>query len=213
MLAIDRSLEELGVTLGWLTADVVIKPSDESLLALLAEQAATIHSTAMRPQDHPAIAATRQAYKLLGKDPARYRPAAEALRRRVSQGKELFQINNIIEINNLVSLMTGISIGSYDRATLHPPIVLRAAKPDEYYHGIGRGSLNLEGLPVLCDAHGPFGSPTSDSERSMIRDATRSILMVFFLFNGIDAAVLDWSLISDLLIEHAHATNLNYGVV
>ena len=47
------------------------------------------------------IAATRQVYKACGKDPSRYRPASEALIRRVLQGKELYQRDTLVDLVNL----------------------------------------------------------------------------------------------------------------
>jgi len=51
--------------------------------------------------------------------------------------------------------------------------------------------LNIEDLPLLADAAGPFGSPTSDSERTMIRPETAQLLMVLFSFGG-SAGLNDW---------------------
>jgi len=96
----------------------------------------------------------------------------------VAQGKGLFRVNNVVEVNNLLSLETGFSIGVYDLAKLAPPIVLRRGRAGEAYEGIGRGPLNLEGLPIFADARGPFGSPTSDSVRSMVTRVTERVLMV-----------------------------------
>lgn len=43
----------------------------------------------------PAIRATREVYKKLGKDPNRYRPSAEALCRRIVRDMDLYKINTI----------------------------------------------------------------------------------------------------------------------
>ena len=45
---------------------------------------------------------------------------------------------------------------------------------------------------MLCDAEGPFGSPTSDSVRTMITPAARNALLVLYAFGGdeeLDAAL------------------------
>ena len=179
-LAPDFAAAGVEVGLGWIVAEVVVLPGDAALNRALAAgvTAAAARLEGARAQDLPAVAATRQAYRALGKDPARYRPAAEALLRRVAQGKGLFRVNNVVEVNNLLSLETGFSIGTYDAARLTPPVVFRRGRKGEVYEGIGRGSLNLEGLPVFADATGPFGSPTSDSARSMVTRETTQILMV-----------------------------------
>lgn len=70
--------------------------------------------TAESIKQQPAIAATREAYKRCGKDPSRYRPSAEALRRRLMRGLELYQIDTLVDLINLVSLRTGYSIGGFD---------------------------------------------------------------------------------------------------
>ena len=132
----------------------------------------------------PEVAASREAYKRLGKDPSRYRPSAEALLRRVVSVKDLYQINNAVDSLNLVSLKTGFSIGGYDLDKLMPPIQLARGGEGWAYEGIGRGLLNLEALPVLVDKMGSFGSPTSDSMRSAVSTDTRRFLWVIFDFNG-----------------------------
>ncbi|MFQ9411453.1 MAG: phenylalanine--tRNA ligase beta subunit-related protein [Evtepia gabavorous] len=63
---------------------------------------------------HPHIAATRQAYKALGASPHEHRNAAEAMLRRVVKQAGLYHINNVVEVNNLISISSGYAIGSYD---------------------------------------------------------------------------------------------------
>lgn len=201
----DLARRGVGVVLGCVRARVTVGVADEALATALdatAEaRAAELADTA--PGSLPAVAAARRAYKALGKDPARYRPAAEALLRRVKSGKGLWRVNAVVDVNNLLSLETGISIGAYDMAAVAGPIILRRAGEGESYAGIGRGPLNLEGLPVLADAAGPFGCPTSDSERTMVSEATTDLLMVLYGFDGtpgLDAAL---ARAADLLARHA----------
>ena len=134
--------------------------------------------------EDPQILATRAAYKALGKDPARYRGSAEALLRRIIAGKGFPRINAVVDIINVVSVESRLPVGLYDRANLSGEIVFRAGRAGETYKGIGKYDLNLEGLPVFCDAVGPHGSPTSDSERTMVTPATRQVLAVIISFSG-----------------------------
>src|SRR6266478_75280 len=130
------------------------------------------------------VETTRAAYKALGKDPARYRGSAEALLRRVIAGKGLPQINAVVDTINLVSLESRLPIGLYDLAHVQGEIVFRAGRAGETYKGIGKYDLNLEGLPVFYDALGPHGSPTSDSERTMVTSNTKHVLAVIISFGG-----------------------------
>jgi DNA/RNA-binding domain of Phe-tRNA-synthetase-like protein len=134
--------------------------------------------------ESPQILATRAAYKALGKDPARYRGSAEALVRRVIAGKGLPQINVVVDIINLVSVESRLPIGLYDLAQVSGDTVFRAGMAGETYKGIGKYDLNLEGLPVFCDALGPHGSPTSDSERTMVTGETKQVMAIIISFGG-----------------------------
>lgn len=138
-----------------------------------------------------AIVTTRAGYKALGKDPARYRGSAEALLRRMIAGKGMPRINNVVDVINLVSVESRLPIGLYDLAHIEGPIEFRAGRAGETYKGIGKYDLNLEGLPLFADAQGPHGSPTSDSERTMVTDATKKVLAIIISFAGpsaLDAA-------------------------
>ena len=129
-----------------------------------------------------AISDTRNSYKLLGASPSRYRNAAEAMLRRVVQGKGLYKINNIIDIQNMTSITSGISIGSYDLDKIIGEIVYKRAE-EEQYQGIGKENVNITSLPCLYDDEGPFGNPTSDSRRAMITDKSHKILTIFYSFS------------------------------
>jgi len=122
----------------------------------------------------------RAMFRAWGVDPSRYRPSAEALLRRVVQGKGLYRISNVVDVCNLCSIETGWPIGLYDRANLAPPISFRLGTAGESYVGIGKQTWHLAGRPVLADSRGPFGSPISDSTRTMITEATQSVLTMIF---------------------------------
>ena len=113
------------------------------------------------------IAATRAVYKKCGKDPSRYRPASEQLIRRMLQGKELYQIDTLVDLVNLASIAFGYSIGGFDADKfVGDTLTLGVGREGEPYEGIGRGMLNIAGLPVYRDAQGGVGTPTSDPPTS-----------------------------------------------
>lgn len=160
-----------------------------------------------------AIVATRAGYKALGKDPARYRGSAEALLRRLIAGKGMPRINNVVDVINLVSVESRLPIGLYDLAHVEGPIEFRAGRAGETYKGIGKYDLNLEGLPLFADAQGPHGSPTSDSERTMVTEATTRVLAIIISFGGasaLDSAVMR---VTELLRLYAAAAETDRATV
>ncbi|HKV24729.1 MAG TPA: phenylalanine--tRNA ligase beta subunit-related protein [Candidatus Acidoferrum sp.] len=160
-----------------------------------------------------AIEATRRAYKALGKDPARYRGSAEALIRRVIAGKGLPRINNVVDIINLVSVESRLPIGLYDLDRVHGDIHFRAGRAGETYKGIGKYDLNLEGLPVFCDEAGPHGSPTSDSERTMVTEQTKRVVGILISFGG-PQGLDGWTKrMAELLQKYAQGAEVETRVV
>jgi DNA/RNA-binding domain of Phe-tRNA-synthetase-like protein len=135
--------------------------------------------------------AVRAMFRAWGVDPSKYRPSSEALLRCVVQGKGLYRVSNLVDIGNLDSIETGWPYGCYDRSRLDAPIVFRHGAPGEAYEGIGKRTWHLEGRPVLADARGPFGSPISDSTRSMIAESARALLTVIYAPSGAPDASME----------------------
>ena len=167
-------------------ADVVNTPYCEGLweeIHALGEQyKATLTTESLKEMS--GIAATRRVYKACGKDPSRYRPASEQLIRRMLQGKELYQIDTLVDLINLASIRFSYSIGGFDASKfVGDTLTLGIGRAGEPYEGIGRGMLNIEGLPVYRDAEGGVGTPTSDNERTKITIDTRHLVV---LINGYD---------------------------
>jgi DNA/RNA-binding domain of Phe-tRNA-synthetase-like protein len=201
------------IVLGCIECNVEVRIQNEMLWKRIDEICIEIQSSLKVEEicDVPAIQSTRKVYRALGKDPARYRPSSEALMRRAIKGYGLYLVNNVVDIVNLVSLEKGFSIGGYDIVNIMPPIVLSVGKDDDIYDGIGRGQLNIEGLPVLRDQSGAFGSPTSDSTRTSVVDNTRKFLMVIFGFGDHASIPATIQYAVTLLKEHASATEImNY---
>ena len=140
----------------------------------------------------PSIAATRTIYKKCGKDPSRYRPASEQLIRRMLQGKELYQIDTLVDLINLASIAYGYSIGGFDADKfVGDTLTLGIGREGEPYEGIGRGMLNIAGLPVYRDAQGGVGTPTSDHERTKISLGTRHLVVLINGYDGNEQRVAD----------------------
>src|ERR1700734_2001140 len=127
------------------------------------------------------VRAVRAMFRDWGMDPSKYRPSSEALLRRVVQGKGLYRVSNVVDIGNLGSLETGWPFGCYDRARIQPPIEFRHGVSGESYEGIGKQTWHLQGRPLLSDSQGPFGSPISDSTRSMITESAHDLLVVLYV--------------------------------
>lgn len=141
-------------------------------------------------KDISGIAATRRIYRACGKDPSRYRPASEALIRRVLQGKALYQIDTLVDLINLASMAYGYSIGGFDaNKFVGNTLTLGIGKEGEPYEGIGRGMINIHGLPVYRDEKGGVGTPTSDHERTKITIDTSHLLVLINGYDGNETSV------------------------
>lgn len=176
-------IELPGVKLGIVEADNVNIRLVDPGLSLLADEVCerkrrefTVETLA----EDGAVRNVRGMFRQWGIDPSKYRPSSEALLRRVAQGKGIYRVSNIVDIGNLGSVETGWPYGCYDRARLRPPIVFRKGTSGESYEGIGKRMLHLDGKPVLADSEGPFGSPISDSTRSMISESAVEIMAVIY---------------------------------
>ncbi len=142
-------------------------------------------------KDLSGIAATRRVYKACGKDPSRYRPSSEALIRRMLQGKSLYQIDTLVDLINLASIRYGYSIGGFDADRfVGETLTLGIGRDGEPYEGIGRGLINIAGLPVYRDAAGGVGTPTSDHERTKITLRTTHLLVLVNGYDGNETTVL-----------------------
>ncbi|MBZ4676131.1 MAG: hypothetical protein JG782_750 [Anaerophaga sp.] len=201
--------------LGILYSPVLVTPSGENLVSVLDEQteqpARLLDAETIRNME--AVKSARDAYKALGKDPNRYRPAAESLLRRISKGKGLYHVNSVVDCLNLASVRTGYSICGYDFDKIEGDVSLGIGNAGELYEGIGRGQLNIENLPVFRDDKGAFGTPTSDSVRTLIDEDTERVLMIIPAFDGdserLKAAL---ELLSDLLIKYVKGASPEFQI-
>ncbi|HTU33527.1 MAG TPA: phenylalanine--tRNA ligase beta subunit-related protein [Candidatus Acidoferrum sp.] len=179
----DIQIDLPGVKLRVVEADGLhVEPSAPDLVRLITETCErkrrefTLESLA----DAESVRAVRAMFREWGMDPSKYRPSSEALLRRIVQGKGLYLISNVVDLVNLGSVETGWPYGCYDRSKLRAPVMFRHGASGEAYERVGKEMWRLEGRPTLADADGPFGSPVSDSVRTMITETTCEILIVIY---------------------------------
>lgn len=193
-------------------AEIENPDTPEALWAELEALAADVHGRyAMEMVNkRPAIAATRTAYKTCGKEPNRYRPSSEALMRRMVKGLELYRTAAVIDLINLLSVACGHSIGGFDADRIDgDTVTLGIGREGEPYEAIGRGPLNIAGMPVWRDNTGGIGTPTSDNERTKLSPSTRRLLMIVNMY-GDEMPVADIeALARRLLVTYASAKNIH----
>jgi DNA/RNA-binding domain of Phe-tRNA-synthetase-like protein len=208
-VSIDRQLKQTvpSLALGVIYTSVHVTAKNPDLWTLMTSRAeALAGSLAVNDiADLPNVKALRQGYRAAGKDPSRYRGSQESLLRRILKGQGLYQINTVVDINNLVSLQSMHSTGSYDLGRVQGDITFRIGRQGESYKGIGRDMINVSELPVYADELGPFGSPTSDSERAMVTPGSVSLLMVITSFAGAAGLARDMDYARSLLQAYAAA--------
>lgn len=203
------------VELSCIECDVVLEEKSDTLWNEIQNKVKQL-STDLKVEEIskiPAISASRKAYKACGKDPARYRLSAEALLRRVIKRGEIYQINNVVDLLNLVSISTGFSIGGYDVNKIEGKAVFGIGEKDEPYSGIGRGELNIEYLPVFRDQKGAFGTPTSDSQRTAVSEDTIRFLMIIIDYESSEQINEATEIAIALLQKYAGSTNIEQKTI
>jgi DNA/RNA-binding domain of Phe-tRNA-synthetase-like protein len=146
------------------------------------------------PSADPVISAVRRMYRRIGWEPTQYRPAAEALIRRILKGTGLYQVNNLVDLANIISTRFHLPMGLYDLDKIKPGIEVDVGRAGESYQGIYKDLIHAEGKLVLRDSEGIFGNPTADSARTCINPETKNILAIFFTPAEVEPSYLDQTL-------------------
>lgn len=197
-------------------AEIDNQPTSQELWAEIEQQEKILAESYKMEQirHRQAIDGTRKAYKAMGKDPNRYRPSAEALCRRAVKGMDLYRTLTVIDLINLLSLKTGHSIGGFDADKIvGDSLTFGVGRKDEPYEAIGRGELNIEGLPVLRDAVGGVGTPTSDNDRTKLSPQTKRLVMTVNMYAP--SEISSQEVVAEvirLLEKYASAINITYTI-
>ena len=130
------------------------------------------------------------------------------------KGLDLYRSLSVIDLINLLSVMTGHSIGGFDASKVEGScITFGIGREGEPYEAIGRGPLNIAGLPIWRDAAGGIGTPTSDNDRTKLSAETGRLLMTINVFGSEmpDDEVI--ALTQRLLETYADATDICFRSV
>ena len=201
--------------IGLVRATVVNSPTCDELWEEIEAAAEEIRQRyeLLEINQRPAIAGTRHLYKALGKDPSRYRVSSEALCRRIIRGLGIYRLTTLIDVVNLVSIKSGYAISGLDGDRIvGDTLTLSVGTADDWFEGIGRGELNIEGMPCYRDALGPIATPTSDEERTKFTGQTVTAQININAFAPempVEEAV-DW--MAALLQKYAYATNVETSI-
>lgn len=213
-ITIDKSISDLLPNFNTLAfiMDVEIKESSDELKGLLKALEVEVQNMCPTLEDVlkvPLIDEARNAYRTLGKDPSRYKVASESLLRRIVKDRGLYLINNAVDAGNALSIILKRNTAVLDYDKIKGDVVIRKGRTDDLFFGIGRGKLNVSNIPVYVDEVGPFGSSTSDSERTMITNKTKKLLVfvVCFSYTDIDEAI---RITKEIYEKYVNAKNIQF---
>lgn len=132
-------------------------------------------------------------WKYLNIDPTKTRPSGEALVRRVLKDQSIPIINNIVYSINLASIQTRLSFSGFNLQKVKDPLIIRFARQDEEFQGLGTRYRRLTGNELLLGdtekilciyAYG-------DSDVTKITVETKEILLVAYGVPEISDEILE----------------------
>jgi len=195
MLSVINELSFSGLIAGTILAKgISIHESPDALkaglLALIEER---------KDQEFPPAPlkeAVRNLLKRGGFKPAgRNKPASEYLAQAAREGRFPI-INNLVDINNLISLQSGLPISLLDADVCGEEITLRHGREGEKYVFNQSGQeIDLAGLICACGNGSPpgepLGNPVKDSMKAKITPSTVNVAgFIYAPADSIDAAVM-----------------------
>jgi len=149
---------------------------------------------------HPPVAAMRKLFRAAGCDPTRYRPASEALLRRLVKGAELPAIHPLVDVNNCLSAELAVPCCVMKEGSLGTSLVFRPGAAGESYESL-RGPFNAEAKPLLVDEIGPIDTPITGSERVKVQSDTEKAWLVAYLPKNVVLVDDAWSVLEAIARE------------
>lgn len=146
------------------------------------------------------------------KPSGRNKPASEYLAQSAREGR-FPMINNLVDINNYISLKTGLPISLLDADAVNGDLILRHGKPGErYVFNAGGQDIDLEGLICACSgADEPLGNPVKDSMVGKIKEHSSNVVGVMYAPRSgalSEVAKAQLSEFAELLRSEGHARDV-----
>jgi DNA/RNA-binding domain of Phe-tRNA-synthetase-like protein len=149
---------------------------------------------------HLPVAAMRKLFRGAGCDPTRYRPASEALLRRLVKGAEMPGIQPLVDVNNCLSAELAVPCCVMAEGILGTSLVFRSGNEGESYQSL-RGPFNAAAKPLLVDEIGPIDTPITGSERVKVRADTESCWLVAYLPKDVVTVDDAWKTLEAIALE------------
>lgn len=189
MITINPKLNELvpNFKIGTITYhDIAISESPQMIKGRFQLFTESLQLEEKNAADYPGVVEYRKVFKSIGIDPSRYRPASEALLRRVLSGKDLPSINSGVDVNNFFSIRFAIPIGLYNLDKIEGDVEILIGGAEDTYEGLNGREMNMEGKLLSRDEVGAFGSPIVDSKRTMVDESVKNALHIVYLQPSMD---------------------------
>lgn len=128
----------------------------------------------------PRLRSFRDMYRKMGVDFRSRRPSPEALLRRISQGRDLYSVNNVVDAYNAIVITQQISSGAFDIDQMKAPMLLDVSNGNEEMTVVGGEVKSINpGEVVYRDKVSPYNIDYNyrDSDRTKITEKTKNIII------------------------------------
>jgi DNA/RNA-binding domain of Phe-tRNA-synthetase-like protein len=139
----------------------------------------------------------RVLYWTFGMDPTKLRVSSEAVLRRILKGQNLWRISDVVDIINLASAYHKIPISLIDASKLNGDLVIRSAFNGELFQRIGGKIIMCRGREIVIADEKKivcFGYATHDSQRTMITEESKRVLVLLLGAEAVTRLVMDHAL-------------------
>jgi DNA/RNA-binding domain of Phe-tRNA-synthetase-like protein len=210
------------LSIGVVEAAVTIGPSTGELSQLLVGEGPLPSPFEVGAESRqPTYDGIRNLLRHAGYKPSgRNKPAAEYLNKAFAKDGLLPSIFNVVDVNNVVSLYSGLPISIFDASRLAGDLVIRpGGEGDSYvFNKVGQ-ELSLKHLLTVHYRSGddliPAGNAVKDSMATKVHEGTERVIAVVYsrpdaLLDQRLSAAVDWY--ESLLRTHCGATDVDTAI-